>query len=283
MEVYIQVPVQVLLLLLSQTDTPTTGGLTTIFEQKLLGLSPTKVMAASISWSIISCIRLHTKLIALEKGFCKMTSKIFIFIWGTFANLRRVLALMTLFIPSLGLFSILHHWKWEQLPNRVRLAYAERGFMTPEDKISLYGLNETIYWTQYDRWDYSGEAPSPPPYSIYTLMTLRETFTAGAVLLIVHLLLILLVKVLTSEKFRGKGDIVNKIIHLIENIQYASPYEDWDRGRHNIEEFRRRFRATKIEMAATFCVNILVTGVMTIPLLYTGEPKILNICVQSIG
>ena len=211
-----------------------------------------------------------------------MTSKIFIFIWGTFANLRRVLALMTLFIPSLGLFSILHHWKWEQLPNRVRLAYAERGFMTPEDKISLYGLNETIYWTQYDRWDYSGEAPSPPPYSIYTLMTLRETFTAGALLLIVHFLLILLVKVLTSEKFRGKGDIVNKIIHIIENIQFASPYEDWDRGKHKIEEFRRRFRATNVEMAATFCVNILVTGVMTIPLLYTGEPKILNICVQSL-
>ena len=105
-------------------------------------------------------------------------------------------------------------------------------------------------------------------------MTLRETFTAGAVLLIVHLLLILLVKVLTSQKFRGKGDIVNKIIHLIENIQNASPYEDWDRGVHSIEEFRRRFRATNIEMAATFCVNILVTGVMTIPLCYTGEPKI---------
>ena len=31
---------------------------------------------------------------------------------------------------------------------------------------------------------------------------------------------------------------------------------------------------TVMEMAATFCVNILVTGVMTIPLFYTGEPKI---------
>ena len=228
-------------------------------------------MAVSISWSLLSCIRLHTKLISLEKGFCKITSKIFIFIWGTFANLRRVLSLISLFIPSLGLFDILHHWKWEQLPSQVRLNYAERGFMTPDDKISLHGLNQTIYWTQYDRWDYTGEAPSPPPYSIYTLMTLRETFTAGAVLLTVHFLLVLLIKIITSAKFREKGHIVNKIIHIIENINYATPFDDWDKGEHSIDEFRKRFRATCIEMAATFCINILSTMVMMIPLWYTGE------------
>ena len=266
-----QVPVQVLLLLLVQSETATTGGLTTIFDQKLLGLSPEKVMAASISWSLLSCIRLHTKLISLEKGYCKITSKILIFIWGTFANLRRVLSLISLFIPSLGLFDILHHWKWEQLPSQVRLDYAERGFMTPDDKISLHGLNETIYWTQYDRWDYTGEAPSPPPYSIYTMMTLRETFTAGAVLLTVHFLLVLLIKIITSAKFREKGHIVNKLIHIIENIHYATPFDDWDEGEHSIEEFRKRFRATCIEMAATFCINILSTMVMMIPLWYTGE------------
>ena len=228
-------------------------------------------MAASISWSLLSCIRLHTKLITLEKGFCKLTSKIFIFIWGTFANLRRVLSLISLFIPSLGLFNILHHWKWEQVPFQARLNYAKRGFMSPDDKISLHGLNETIYWTQYDRWDYTGEVPSPPQYSIYTLMTLRETFTAGAVLLAVHFLLVLLIKIITSAKFREKGNIVNKIIHIIENINYATPFEDWDEGDHSIEEFRQRFRATCIEMAATFCVNIICTSVMMVPLWCTGK------------
>ena len=87
--------------------------------------------------------------------------------WGTVASLRRVLSIIALFIPSLGLFSILHHWQWEQIPFKVRLEYARRGFLTPEDKIALYGLNETIYWTELDRWDYSDpQDPHPPFYSI---------------------------------------------------------------------------------------------------------------------
>ena len=40
MEMYVQVTVQVLILLLSRTDTPTTGGLTTVFNQDFMGLDP---------------------------------------------------------------------------------------------------------------------------------------------------------------------------------------------------------------------------------------------------
>ena len=111
MEVYIQVTVQVLILMLSRTETATTEGLQTVFNQTFLGLDAEIVLWISISWSLLSCARMHTKLIALEKGFCKFSSKIFIFIWGTFATLRRVLSLLALFIPSMGLFSTLHHWR----------------------------------------------------------------------------------------------------------------------------------------------------------------------------
>ena len=196
MEVYIQVVVQVLILLLAQTETATTGGLTTVFNQEVFGLDPYTVLGLSISWSILSCVRMHTKLIALEKGFCKMTTRIFIFVWGTFATLRRILSIIAMFIPSLGLFTILHHWRWEQFPYKARLEYAKRGFLTSEDKIALYGLNETIYWTELDRWDYSDpQHPQPPNYSIYTLLSLKCTFIAGAALLAVQFISLLIVKV----------------------------------------------------------------------------------------
>ena len=267
-----QVTIQVLVLMMSLTETATTEGLQTIFNQTFLGLDATKVLWISIAWSLLSCARMHTKLIALEKGFCKFSSQFFIFVWGTFATLRRVLSIIALFIPSMGLFSILHHWRWEQLPFSARLEYAKRGFLKPDDKISLYGLKETIYWTELDRWSYDDpQDPQPPPYSLYTLLSLKDTLAAGAILLAVNFLAILLVKLLTSVEFKRRGNIVNKIIHILENLNYASPYEDWDVGDYTIDQFRVRFSATCYEMLATLGVNILCTGAMLIPLWHTGR------------
>ena len=139
---------------------------------------------------------MHTKLTALEKGFSKFSTQFFIFVWGIFATMRRVLSIIAMFLPSLGLVSVLHHWRWEQIPYKARLEYARRGFLTSEDKIGLYGLNETFYWSELDRWNYSNpKDPQPPSYSIYTRMSLKETFIAGAALLVVHFITLLIVKV----------------------------------------------------------------------------------------
>ena len=276
MEVYVQVTVQVLILLLAQTQTANTGGLTTVFDQEFLGLDAYTALGISIAWSVFSCVKLHTKMVAHEKGFCKMTSKIFIFIWGTFATLRRLLSIIAMFIPSMGLFSILHHWRWEQIPFKARLEYAKRGFLQPDDKIGLYGLNETIYWTELDRWSYADpQNPQPPPYSLYTLLSLRDTVTAGAVLLALHFLGLLLVKTLTSADFR-RGKYVNKFIHLLENMNYATPFSDWDEveGDYTIPEFKARFTATCWEMVASLGINILCTAAMLVPLWHTGEIKL---------
>ena len=271
-EVYMQVSIQVLILMLSQSETATTQGLQTIFNQTFLGIDATTVLWISISWSLLSCARMHTKLIALEKGFCKISSKFFIFLWGCFATLRRVLSVIAMFIPSMGLFSILHHWRWEQIPFRARLEYAKRGFLQPDDKIGLFGLKETIYWTQLDRWSYADpQDPQPPPYSLYTLMSLKDTLAAGAILLAVNFLALVIVKLLTSAEFRSRGNIVNKLIHILENINYAAPYEDWDVGDYSIDQFRVRFQATCKEMLATFAVNIVFTMTMLVPLWHTGQ------------
>ena len=243
--------------MLARTETPTTGGLETIFNQNVAGIDPYILLVLSISWSLLSCVRMHTSHIALEKGFCNMTTKFIIFVWGMFATLRRVLTIIALFIPSLGLFSILHHWRWEQIPFRARLEYARRGYLTSDDKIGLFGLKETIYWSDLDRWDYSDpQRPVPPDYPFYTLLTFEETIIAGLVLFIIHFVFIMALKILTSSELRKKRHFVFKIIHGMENHNYATPYSDWDKGVFSIKEFRARFRATRREMATTFCLNI---------------------------
>ena len=268
---YIQVTVQILLLMLYQTETPTTGGLTTIFKQTTFGLDPTAFFILSTSWSLLSCVRMHTKLISLEKGFCKFTTKLSIFVWGTFATLRRVLSLVAFFIPSLGIFSILHHYEWDKIPFRSRHNYALTHSFSPTDQIKLVGLNETLFWSDLDRWDYSDpNNPTAPPLSSYTLLSLEDTFLAGVGLLVVHILAILIVKIIASPEFRKRGNFTNKLVHILENVNYATPFSDWDEGDHSIPEYTARYWRTVKEMFATFTINILVTGLMMIPLWYTG-------------
>ena len=268
-----QVTVQILILLLSQTSTATTGGLESVFNQKTFGMEPETVLVLSITWSILSCVRTHTKIVSLDKGCCGITSKIVIFIWGSFATLRRVLSLIILFVPSMGLFSILHFWRTEQVPFKVRKEYAKRFTIRPDDKIALYGLNETLFWNKLDRWDYSNpENPTPPPYSEYTLLSLKDTFLAALILFFIQFLLILTVKILTSADFKKSGHYTKKAIHVLENLNYATPYKDWDDvGDYSIGEFRVRYKSTYKEMGATFAVNILCTTLMMLPLVFTGE------------
>ena len=260
--------IQILVLLLNRTETPTTGGLETIFDEGK-SFDATSVLVISILLSLYSSIKMHTNLIILEKGFCPTTSKLVVLAWATFATLKRILSVVTLFIPSMGLFSILNHWRWEQFPFKARLEYAKKGFINPDDKINLYGLNETIYWSQLDRWDHTRS--EPPTYSIYTILSLQNTFIAMIVLSIIQSLAIIAVKICTSEDFRKEHHLINKGIHVLENLNFASPFKDWDDGDYSIQEFRGRAKAVRKEMIGSLAINFISTMLMLVPLWYTGK------------
>ena len=219
-----------------------------------------------------TCIMLHLKNIQTEKGFCPITAKMLIFTWGVFASCRRILGIVCMFLPSMGLFSILHHFDAEQIPFKVRLDYAKKFNITPTDKISLHGLNVTRYWSDLDRWDYSdpNNPTAPPSYSIYTGSTLEETFVAFIILSVVQICSLFLVKALTSEDFRRKGHYTNKMIDLVLNTNFSHPYKDWDDGLHSVAEYRQRYRATCREMAWTLATNIVFSLMMMVPVWYTG-------------
>ena len=73
---------------------------------------------------------------------------------------------------------------------------------------------------------------------------------------------------------REESHKINKIIHILENLNYATPFKDWDYGQLSIIEYKTRFRALQREMMATFTVNFLITMIMVIPLWYTGKSGI---------
>ena len=151
----------------------------------------------------------------------------------------------------------------------------------PNDTIELRGLNKTVLWGELDRWDYSNpDVPSgtPPPYTLYTFLTLKEAFQVFLVIMGAHTLLMLIVKMATSREFRTRHKLLRKFIHVIQNLSLATPYQDWDENEDEkvktIPEYRERFRRTNIEMACCLTLNIVVSLVMLVPLFYTGMPFI---------
>ena len=71
MEVFIQVALQVTLLLLTQTETATVGGLETFFNQdKMFGvrMDAITIIILSVILSLKTSILLHIKIIGMEKG-----------------------------------------------------------------------------------------------------------------------------------------------------------------------------------------------------------------------
>ena len=86
--------------------------------------------------------------------------------------------------------------------------------------IELRGLNQTVLWGELDRWDYSNpDLATPPPYTLYTFLTLGEAFQVFLVIMGAHTLLMLIVKIATSRQFRAKTNLLGKFIHVIQNLR----------------------------------------------------------------
>ena len=90
----------------------------------------------------------------------------------------------------------------------------------PNDTIELRGLNQSVRWGELDRWNYTDVA-TPPPYTLYTFLTLGEAFQVFLVIMGAHTLLMLIIKMATSTQFRTKTktNLVRKFIHVIQNLR----------------------------------------------------------------
>ena len=63
---------------------------------------------------------------------------------------------------------------------------------------------KTILWGDLDRWNYSDPAVSiPPPYTLYTYFTLKESFQAFLILMAIHTLVMFFVKIATKQSTAG--------------------------------------------------------------------------------
>ena len=213
LELFPQVALQVIILLLTNTETGTVylPGLNAITSSTFFGIkfSPEVFLGISIFWSTKSCILLQIKSISAEKGFMPAMTQIIVTFYATFGTIRRILAIVMFFVPSFGLFSILHHWQEEQIPFKIRFEFPDK--TKPNDPIALFNVSDPIFWGDYDRWNLTDlENPKAPPYEIYTGLSLAHTFFAFIGLSIFHFICILLVKISKGTDFKRKKKLFAK-------------------------------------------------------------------------
>ena len=90
-------------------------------------------------------------------------------------------------------------------------------------------------------------------------------------LFLLHSLAIVVTKLITSEEFRKGGIRFQKVIHIITNTNVPKMFRDWDHGNHSVEEHRRRYKKTEIEMGCLLLVNTVFSLIYLSPLWYTGQ------------
>ena len=272
---------QVTLLLLTRTHTETVGGFQAYFDKdSLFGvhIKPTVFIKLSVIWSLKTLILRHVKSLSLEKGYFGFKVKMVAFFWGLVSGMKRVLVIVSFFVPSLGLLDILWHWHAEQFPFQVRLDHAKRSNMTPsqDEKIELYNMTEEVAWSDLDRWSYENpQDPKAPEYTLYTGLSAKWTLASFFAILVLHLMAVFLVKMNTSDEFRmGKGTWFQKSNHVILNTNIPRPFRDWDYGNLTIGEHRRRYKRTEKEMLCLFLVNTIFSLMLLVPLWFTGMIKL---------
>ena len=268
---------QIVLLLLTQTETATVGGFEAYFERdSLFGvkIKPSDLIILSVILSLKTLILMHVKSLRLEKGYFGLKATVISFLWGLVSSIKRIVGMVAFFVPSLGLLDILWHWHAEQYPFQVRLDLVARSNMTPSQDaiIELYNMTEEVRWSDLDRWSYENpQDPGAPEYTLYTGLTAKWTLATFFLLLSFHLMAVFLVKMYTSVEFwMGKGTVFQKSVHILSNTNIPRAFRDWDHGNPSLEEHRRRYKRTEKEMVCLILVNTVFSLILLVPLWYTG-------------
>ena len=138
------------------------------------------------------------------------------------------------------------------------------------DTLELHGLTETVYWRDLDRTDWTdAKHPVFAPYTLYTGLTLGQTFTAFLVLLYLHLMAVIAVKIFTAANIKKEGKL-EFLRHCLENMNIPVPHEDFDVREGGISDYRARRRKVNREMFCLMMVNFTVHILMLTPMIYTG-------------
>ena len=277
-----QLAVTLILLFLSYTETPVEKGFKTVFN---VGFEPFTIglLIASNVYSTVSFCLSHCKVLNICREHFPFTSRLVAFLYSLSGLITRVVAMIMYFTVPLGLFSLLRHWQGEQVP----WSQYTLDFVTPQGLMFL-GDNEGFIWNEVDRWIKNGTAiifeygrpiPNPnyfiaaPDVTLYIGLTWQPYLFILFAHVVIHTLIIFIAKYKLSHVFKYGFNLLDKFIHSLENINCPFNVREWDDGKGDAEEHRRRMRLNWKEGLVIIIINAVFNSSLLVPLYYLGIPS----------
>ena len=93
---------------------------------------------------------------------------------------------------------------------------------------------------------------------------------AFAGIFLLHSLSIVIIKLITSEEFRAAESRFQKFVHVLTCTNIPTMYRDWDHREGSVEEHKKRYVRTEIEMGCLLVVNTVFSLMHLGPLWYSG-------------
>ena len=287
LETVYQLVITLILLFLSYTQTPIEKGLKTVFNEGLEPLSISLLIASTVL-STISFTSSHCKVLNVCREHFPLTSRIVASLYSLCGLITRVVGMILYFAVPLGLFSLLRHWQGEQVP----WSWFTLDFVSP-DGLMFVGDNEGFVWNEVDRWikngtlfvtitDEFGETdlrPNPdyyiaaPDVTLYTGLTWLPYLYIFFAHVAIHTLVIFIAKFKLSQVFKHGFNLLDKFIHSLENTNLPFNCQEWDDGKGDAEEHRRRMCLNWKEGLIIIIINSVFNSFLLVPLYYLGNYK----------
>ena len=283
LETMYQLVITLILLLLSYTQTPVENGLKAAFNEGL-GALPLFLLTVSNILSAKSFTSSHCKVLNVCREHFPFTSRLAASLYSLCGLITRVVGMIMYFTVPLGLFSLLRHWQGEQTP----WSHETLDFVTPEG-LMFMGDNEGFVWNEVDRWikngtlfffnEYGALTPNPdyfvaaPDVTLYIGLTWHPYLYIFFAHVAVHSFVIFFAKYNLSQVFRYGFNLLDKFIHSLENTNLPFNCQEWDDGKGDAEEHRKRMRLNWREGLAIIIINAIFNSSLLVPLYYLGIPS----------
>ena len=292
----IQIPVQVIMLLLSPTYTtyPTHSGLQAVFQkdfaiqkeilssfETLSGYESSNdftfnliqwFLVLSITWSMKTMGMTYFKMKARGKvEMLELPAKILLAVRSLLVYSVRLSCVVAFFGPFLGLFNVLSHWHAEQMVLDSWVFIYNLSLTTGSPVFeSSRRVFKSVYRANYSNPHY----PVPPSYTLYTQISLGTSFAVFLSLLTLQGLVNFLLETRLSQEFK-EAKWTSKLQHLLESVNRGDSFADWDVSPGRPSEYRRRWWNVMAETIVMIGVQLITNLALLIPLWVTSRTNVL--------
>ena len=269
LESHLQVIISIILLLLSESKTPTVIGLKVLFERETMLYLPTSTaITFSIIWSLVSCIRSHMKGILKKREYLPTLSYVIMLVFATSSIALRIFSCTLFFTPGLGLFSILRHLQGEMYPFYAPLYEG----LDVSTEMFYFGDAPEIPWSKITRWNYTSvDIANPPNQTIYTFFSIGEYFWILMGVLIINIIFQIIGKRYNNPDVYKRLSLLDVIIHGMSCCFIPHAMEEWDEQDGCVTLHKTRKNLVKIEMMTSIVINFSFNIFLLTPLIILGE------------